>query len=207
MPLSKSAFTIMPSCVSTFSTPMSSYTSLNILNILLTSLCSPPSLTAPFGVSVHVLPCCAFPSVGHAAYLQFHYSLFLPTLYSGHKILLLSCSNTFLVLIPFLQLHPSFYTLYTPLLSSLLSLLLLLSSSMLLDIGHTTHFLLLSQEGILIPDFHGSVLPCLCILYSLHILSPPLLLSIFSLAGVHLWRAYSPPYCHKLYLDHNSGNT
>ena len=73
-------------------------------------------------------------------------------------------------------------------------MLLLLSSSMLLGIGYTTHFLLISQEGILVSDFCGSVLPCLHILHSPHMLPSSLLLSIFSLAGVCLWGAYSPPH-------------
>jgi len=92
----------------------------------------------------------------------------------------------FLVLTPFSQLYSFFYTLHTLLLLSLLSLLLLFSSSMLLGIGHTTHFLLVSQGGILVPDFCRSVLSCLCILYSPHILLLSPLLSIFSLAEVHL---------------------
>ena len=65
---------------------------------------------------------------------------------------------------------------------------------MLLSIGYTTYFLLISQEGILVSDFCGSVLPCLYILHSPHMLPSSLLLSIFSLAGVCLWGAYSPPH-------------
>ena len=65
---------------------------------LLTSLCSSLSLAAPFGVSVCVPPYCTFSFVEHTTSLQFHYSLFLPTLYSGHKILLLFCSDTFLII-------------------------------------------------------------------------------------------------------------
>ena len=99
MPLSKSAFTVMPLCISTFSIPISSYTSLNILNILLTSLCLPLFLAMPFKVSVHAPPYYAFPSVGHATSPQFYYFLFLPILHFGHKILLLSCFDTFLTII------------------------------------------------------------------------------------------------------------
>jgi len=98
-PLFKSAFTIMPLCISTFSTPMSSYTSLNILNVLLTFFYLPPSLTVPFRVSVHVPLYCAFPSVGYTTSLQFHYSFFFSTLYSGHKILLFSCSDIFFTIV------------------------------------------------------------------------------------------------------------
>ena len=92
----------------------------------------------------------------------------------------------FPILILFLQLYPSFYTLHTLLLSSLLFLLLLLSSSMLLSIGYTICFLLISQKGILVPDFCKSVPSCLCILHSPYMLPPSLLLSILSLAGVCL---------------------
>ena len=109
----------------------------------------------------------------------------LAVLFPLWGILLLSSSTTlffflpyildirfffFLILTPFLQLHLFFYTLYTPLLSSLLSLLLLFSSSMLLSIGHTICFLLVSQEEILVSDFCGSVPLCLCIFHSLHTL-------------------------------------
>ena len=100
----------------------------------------------------------------------------------------------FLVLTPFLQLHPSFHTLHTSLLSSLFSLLLLLSSSMLLSIGHITCFLLVSQEGILVLDFCRSIPSCLHIFHSLHMLLPFLLLSILSLAEVYFWGAYSSLY-------------
>ena len=97
----------------------------------------------------------------------------------------------FLILTPFSQLHPSFHTLYTPLSLFLLSVLLLLSSSMLLGIGCTTCFLLVSQGEILVLDFCRSILPCLYILYSPHTLPSSPLLSIFSLAEVHLWGVYS----------------
>ena len=100
----------------------------------------------------------------------------------------------FPILTPFSQLHLSFHTLYTLLSLSLLFLLLLLSSSTLLGIDYTTYFLLVSQGGILVSDFYGSILFCLCILYSSHMLLLSLLLSILSLAGVCLWGAYSSLY-------------
>ena len=75
----------------------------------------------------------------------------------------------FLVLIPFSQLHPSFHTLYTLLLSSLFSLLLFLSSSMLLGIDCTTHFLLVSQKEIFVLNFCESVPSCLCILQFIYV--------------------------------------
>ena len=59
--LSKSAFTVIPLWMSTFSTPIFNHTSLNILNVLLTSLCLPFSFTVLFGGSLLVLPSCVFP--------------------------------------------------------------------------------------------------------------------------------------------------
>ena len=98
VPLFKSAFTVMPLCIFTFSILISSHTFLNILNVLLTFLCLPLSLAVPFRVSVCAPPCCTFPSAGYTTSFQFHYSLFLPTLHSRYKILLLSHSNTFLTI-------------------------------------------------------------------------------------------------------------
>ena len=139
-------------------------------------------------------------------FLEFLSICCLAALFSLWGVLLFSSSTTlffflpyilgirsffFLILTPFSQLHPSFYTLHTPLLLFLLSLLLLLSSSILLGIGCTIHFLLVSQGEILIPDFCRSILPCLYILHSPHTLPSSPLLSIFSLAEVHLWGVYS----------------
>ena len=121
MPLSKSTFTVTSSCISIFSTPMSSYTSLNILNVLLTSLCSPLSLAIPFGVSVHAPSYCTFPYMGCTTSFQFYHSLFLPTLHSGHKILLFSHSDTFLT-IASLLLHFTYSTLVISSLFAFLSL-------------------------------------------------------------------------------------
>jgi len=90
-PLSKGALTVMPSCVSTFSIPMLSHTSLNILNVLLTSLWLSSSFSAPFGTPVHVPLCCAFASMDYATSPQFHHCFFCSVLYSGHRIFLLSC--------------------------------------------------------------------------------------------------------------------
>ena len=181
MPLSKSAFTVIPSCISTFSTLMFSHISLNILNILLKSLCSPLSLTAPFGLSICVLLCYTFASVGHAATLQFHYSLFLPILYSGHKIFLLSCSDTFLI-ITSLLLHFTHSTLViSPLFAS--------SSLQFHTSWHKSYHMFLncfSRRNPFILDFHGSALSCLYTLYSPHMLSPSPLLFILSQVRVHL---------------------
>ena len=92
----------MPLYVSTFSTPMSNYTSFSILNILFTSLCSLLSLAIPFRPSVYMPPYYVFFSVGHTASLQFYHSFFLLTLYSGHRIFLLSYFDTFLTIVFFL---------------------------------------------------------------------------------------------------------
>ena len=110
VPLSKSTFTVMPLCIFTFSTPIFSHTSLNILNILLKSLCPLPSLAVHFGTSVYMSSFCAFPSMEHAASLQFYPSLFLPTLHSRYKILLLSYSDTFFTIVSFLP-HSIYCTL------------------------------------------------------------------------------------------------
>lgn len=53
--------------MSIFSIPIVNHTSLRGFSILLTFLSSPPSLAALFRASVHVLPYCTFPSLGHAA--------------------------------------------------------------------------------------------------------------------------------------------
>ena len=110
MPLSKSAFTITPSYVSTFSTPMFSHTFLNILNILLTSLYLFSFFAMLLGTSVHIPLYCTFLSIGHAATSQFYHSFFFSILYSGHKISLLSCSNTFPPIASFLP-HSIYCTL------------------------------------------------------------------------------------------------
>jgi len=74
--LSKSTFTIIPSYVFIFSTPIFNYTSLGILNIFLISLCLSSSFTVPFGTSVYVPLYCASPCLGYTAIFQFHYSCF-----------------------------------------------------------------------------------------------------------------------------------
>ena len=115
--LSKSTFTVVSSCISAFSTPIFNHTSLNILNILLISLYLFFSFTVLFRTLVHILLYCAFSSIGYTATLQFQHSFFFPVLYSGHRILLLSCSNT-LSLIAFFLLHFIYCTL---IISSLLA--------------------------------------------------------------------------------------
>jgi len=71
-PLSKSALTITPSCVSIFSTPIFNYTSLSILKVLLTSLWLPLSFAVLSGSPAHMPSCCAFPSKRHATFLLLH---------------------------------------------------------------------------------------------------------------------------------------
>ena len=160
----------MPSYISTFSTPIFNHTSLNILNILLKSLCPSPSLAVPFRTSVYMLLCCTFPFVGCTASPPSSTTLFFFLFYIlGIRFLF------FPILTPFLQLYPFFHTLHTLLLSSFFFLLLFLSSSMLLGIGCTIYFLLVSQEKILVSDFCGSISSCLYILYSPHTLPPFLL--------------------------------
>ena len=75
-----------------------SYTSLSILNVLLTSLYFFPSLVVLFEASTHV----TFP--------QFHHSLFLPTLHSRYNIPFLSYSDIFCT-IAFFLLHFTHFTL------------------------------------------------------------------------------------------------
>ena len=101
----------MPLWVSIFSSPMFSHTSLNILNILLTSFSPPPFLAVPFGALIHVLLCCAFAVVDCAATPQFYYGFFFPILYSEHKIFL---SSIFFPLIMSFLLHLIHSTLYSP---------------------------------------------------------------------------------------------
>jgi len=63
--LFKSAFTVIPSWVSIFFTPIFNYTSLNILNVLLNSLCLPFSFAVLFRGSLFMLSSCVFPCAEH----------------------------------------------------------------------------------------------------------------------------------------------
>ena len=60
-PLSKSAFTVTPSWVSSFSTLIFNHTSLSILKVHLTSLCLPPSFAVPSRTPACAPLYCAFP--------------------------------------------------------------------------------------------------------------------------------------------------
>jgi len=71
MLLSKSTFTIIPSWMFTFSIPIFNYTSFNILNILLTSLCLPFSFAVLFEGSLYMLSGCIFLCVGHITLIFF----------------------------------------------------------------------------------------------------------------------------------------
>jgi len=100
--LSKSALTVMPLYVSTFSTLIFNHTSLSILNVLLISLWLASSFAVLFGISVYTLPCCSFSSIGCTATPQFHHGFFFPVLHSGHRISLFSHSNTLFPITSFL---------------------------------------------------------------------------------------------------------
>ena len=167
MLLSKSTFTVIPSCIPIFSTPMFSYTSLNILNVLLVSLCLSSPFAVFFGISVHVLFYCAFSSIESATTFQFYYSFFLSVLHSGHKISLFSCSNILFSIASFLP-----YSTHCTL-SSLPYLLLYFSNSILLGKGHTIYFSLVFRGRNPGLDFHGSIHLCYYILYTPHMLLPP----------------------------------
>ena len=107
--LSSNALTITPPCVSIFSIPILSHTSLSILNVLLTSLWLTTSITISFRVFTHVLLCCTFLSMKHTTT---PHSFFFPILYSGHLISYFSCFNTFPLIVS-LFLHFIYYTLVT----------------------------------------------------------------------------------------------
>jgi len=109
VPLSKSTFTVMFSCVSTFSTSIFNYISLSILNVLLISLCLSFSFTVLFRTPICILLYCAFSCLGHATTLQSHHSYFLSILYSGHRILSLSSFDTSTTIS--LRLHQVHFTL------------------------------------------------------------------------------------------------
>jgi len=66
--LSKSAFTVMPSCVSNFSTLILIHISLSILKVFLTSFWLLSSLAVLSDSLGHALLCCTFSSVGHATF-------------------------------------------------------------------------------------------------------------------------------------------
>ena len=88
--LSKSAFTVMPLCISTFSIPMSSHTFLRILNVFLTSLSFTSSFAALSGSLDYVLLCCAFASLDCAvfSFLLFSHPHWLNTFHLLNKITL-----------------------------------------------------------------------------------------------------------------------
>ena len=99
----------MPLCVFTFSTPIFNYTSLNILNILLTFFWLIFSFAVLFGISVYVLLYCTFPSIGYTATSQFYCSFFFLVLHSRYRIFLFSCSNTLSFIVFFYTLHPCYF--------------------------------------------------------------------------------------------------
>ena len=93
--LFKGAFIVMPLCISTFSIPIFSHTSLSILNILFTSFCSLLSLAVLFGASASTLLYCIFSCSGCTTTLQFYHGYFflsytLDTRYSFFPSLIFS---------------------------------------------------------------------------------------------------------------------
>ena len=107
VPLSKSALTIMPSCISIFFTSMFNHTSLNILKVLLTSFRLPPSLAALLPLwavlpSPSFFPCIHtrtfYPGVLPGPCYLLHNSLSFHILYTHCRLLLfLGCTTLILV--------------------------------------------------------------------------------------------------------------
>ena len=113
--LSRSTFTVTPLCISTFSIPMSIYTSLSILNVLFTFFAVP---------SAYASLCCAFPFVGHTASSSFTLGIYTT------QLSLTSFLWGLLVLCCFSCAFLSFHTIYI-----LCRLLWLLLSSILTPIA------------------------------------------------------------------------
>jgi len=110
--LSKSTSTVMPSYISIFFISMFNYTFLNILNILLTSLCLSFPFTVLFGTPVCILHCCTFPCLEHTTTLQSYHGCFLFVLYSRYRILSLSSFDISATI--FLHSHQVYFTLTAP---------------------------------------------------------------------------------------------
>ena len=123
--LSKSTFTIIPSCISIFSILIFNYTSLSILKVLLTFFWLLPSLTVLFGSPAYA-PLSSLPSSD--IYTIFAYSWSLPafyfllydipslhTFYTAHTLLLLPLCTTLILIGMF---SPVLLCHNTPLLSS-----------------------------------------------------------------------------------------
>lgn len=94
-PISKNALTVMFSYISTFFIPILSHISLNILNVLLTSLQLFSFFTMLFGAPTYILLYYIFTSMGYTTFPQFHYGFFCSILYSRHRIFFLFYSITF----------------------------------------------------------------------------------------------------------------
>ena len=164
-------------------------TSLNILNILLTSLCLSSSYTVLFGTPVHVPPCCTFLSMGCCHSPTLLWFLLSYSIFWVWDLTLFSFQYSFSYCI-----LSSFYTLYTAPLSSLPSLLLSLSSFMLPGKGYTIYFWLVFQRETLVFNFYGFEPPYLHIPHTLHRLLLSSLWSIPSQVEVPLLGACSPCY-------------
>ena len=103
--LSKSAFIVIPLCVSTFSIPIFSYTSLSILNILFASLCLFPFLLHFLEPLPMYCSAVLFSVQGILLPPQFYHGCFFSVLYSRHQIFFLFSSNIFSSTIVFFPLH------------------------------------------------------------------------------------------------------
>ena len=134
--LSNSAFTITPSCVSTFSTSIFNHISFIILNVLFISFFTilPRDLLC-------ILSCCTFTFVSYTTMSQ-------PTTVFFSLFCILGTGFLFSLLLIFLLLSCFFFhTSYIVLLSFLyLHLPLFFSITILQDNRYTTHFLTILQR-------------------------------------------------------------
>ena len=107
VPLSKSTFTVILSWMSTFSILIFNHTFLNILNILLISLCLLFSFAVLFGGSLHMPPDYVFSCAGHTTLLSFLLCLGYPYHLAFSSLLSLrtSCPLLFSQYIPFFLYH------------------------------------------------------------------------------------------------------
>ena len=168
------------------STLIFNHISFNILNILLIALWLTFFFAMLLGISICVLLCCTFLSMGYATTLQFYHSFFFSVLYSGYTISLFFCSNTFSSIISLL-LYFIHYTL-------VISFLFTSFFSILPSRSHTACFLLVFWKGILALSFCRFELSCFYILYNPYILLLSFLSIIFSQAEVYLLEVCSISY-------------
>jgi len=127
------------------------------------------SLAAPFGTPVHILLCCIFPCIGYTITFQLCYSFFVLVLYSKHRILFLSSSDTPSLVISFL-LHLTHCTFVIP-------LHIIAFSSLLQGNSYIIYFLVVLQRQSLISGFPLFLFSCICTLYTPQRLLLPILSS------------------------------